>query len=125
MRFGDWLRQRRLELGLRQADVAKRAGVSLSYISAIERGERHHLSDSPTLPKREVVIAIANALGEDVTRALMIAGYAPDEPSKIDILEREDIRIALFTGSVPPEPNASAFLFGLISRPPCFSCFVR
>lgn len=103
MRFGDWLREKRLERGWRQADVAKRAGVSLSYISAIERGERHHLSDSPTLPKRDVVIAIARALGEDVTETLMIAGYAPEEPSKLDILERDDIKIALFTGTIPPE----------------------
>lgn len=103
MSFGDWLREKRVQKHLRQADVARRAGVSVSYISTIERNARHSTSNARLQPQRDAVIAIANALGEDVTEALMIAGYAPEEPEKLDILERDDIRVALFTGSIPPE----------------------
>lgn len=45
MRFGEWLRQERLRQNLTGAALARRAGVSQSYISALETGTRA----SPTL----------------------------------------------------------------------------
>lgn len=49
------LRERRQNLGLRQEDVAAKAGVKQRYISDIERG-----AHNPTAPKLK---AIADALG--------------------------------------------------------------
>ena len=53
--FGGRVREMRRRLGLTQADVAERAGVSLKYLSQIERGTRN-----PTLA---VLIHLSRALG--------------------------------------------------------------
>lgn len=53
--FGARVREMRHGLGLTQADVAERAGVSLKYLSQIERGTRN-----PTLA---VLIHLSRALG--------------------------------------------------------------
>jgi len=53
--FGARVREIRHALGLTQADVAGRAGVSLKYLSQIERGTRN-----PTLA---VLIQLSHALG--------------------------------------------------------------
>lgn len=103
MTFGQWVRLKREEKGLTQMDVARRAGVSMSYISTIERGERHRITGAPSAPSRDIIINIAKALGADEAEALMRAGYTPEDPKAIDIMQRDDIRIALFTGSIPPE----------------------
>lgn len=103
MTFGQWLRLKREEKGLTQMDIARRAGVSMSYISTIERGERHRITGAPSAPSRDIVINIAKALGVDEAEALTRAGYTPEDPKAIDIMQRDDIRIALFTGSIPPE----------------------
>lgn len=55
LEFGARLRERRLELGLTQAQVAEKAGVSLRYLSQIEQGSRN-----PTLV---VLIHLCHALG--------------------------------------------------------------
>lgn len=103
MTFGQWVRLKREEKGLTQMHVARRAGVSMSYISTIERGERHRITGAPSAPSRDIVINIAKALGVDEAEALTRAGYTPEDPKAIDIMQRDDIRIALFTGSIPPE----------------------
>lgn len=38
--IGRRVRQRRLELGLTQEETAEKAGVSMSYVGQIERGEK-------------------------------------------------------------------------------------
>ncbi|PWF25075.1 helix-turn-helix domain-containing protein [Corticimicrobacter populi] len=45
MRFGEWLKQERQRQHLTGAALARRTGVSQSYISALETGAR----SSPTL----------------------------------------------------------------------------
>jgi transcriptional regulator with XRE-family HTH domain len=62
--FGTRLRELRLRRRLTQSDVAERAGVSLVYVSQIERGLRN-----PTLG---VVIRLAHAVR--VTPCDLIAG---------------------------------------------------
>ena len=42
-RFGEYIRERRKELGLRQSDLAIKAGLSNGAISMIETGERAEL----------------------------------------------------------------------------------
>jgi transcriptional regulator with XRE-family HTH domain len=57
------LRQQRAMLGLTQAEVAKRAGVTRFYISLLESGTRR----APSLPVRK---RLAKALGVPLTTLL-------------------------------------------------------
>ncbi len=52
--LGETVRARRKRLGLSQEELAHRAGVHATYLSAIERGERN--------PALENLYALANAL---------------------------------------------------------------
>lgn len=52
--FGAWLRELRRRKKLSQVDLAARAGISATYLSEIEQGERN-----PTLA---VVVRLARAL---------------------------------------------------------------
>ncbi len=61
--FGARIRELRHERGLTQSDVAERAGVSLKYVSQIERGSRN-----PTLG---VLLQLGRAL--DVTPERLVA----------------------------------------------------
>ncbi|HTL11297.1 MAG TPA: helix-turn-helix transcriptional regulator [Bdellovibrionota bacterium] len=54
-RWGMWMRQRRLELGLTQEDLARTAGVARTHICELERG-RHR-------PKVSTNIRLSKALG--------------------------------------------------------------
>ena len=75
---------------LSQSELARRAGVSPSYINRLERGERD-------LPSRKVAQAIADALdleADDRNLLLLTGGYAP-EPDPV--LEREYRLLGLVT----------------------------
>jgi len=76
--FGKWLFEKRKAAHLTQGQLAKRAGISTSYVSTIEREERHHLTNAPPQPTLDVVDAIAKALGEPIDEARIAAGYAPE-----------------------------------------------
>jgi len=52
--LGEKVRAKRKKMGLSQEELAHRAGVHVTYLSAIERGERN--------PALENLYAIANAL---------------------------------------------------------------
>lgn len=58
--FGRRVRELRESAGMRQHEVAARAGVSNAYLSGVENGHRN-----PTL---DVIAALAHALGVPVTR---------------------------------------------------------
>lgn len=53
--IGKNIRRIRTQNKLRQEDVAERAGLSVNYVGAVERGER--------LPSLETFITILNAIG--------------------------------------------------------------
>lgn len=55
MNFGEYIKNKRIKMGISQTKAAKMYGISLSYLSGIERGIR------PT-PKNEVVDKIADTL---------------------------------------------------------------
>jgi transcriptional regulator with XRE-family HTH domain len=55
VRFGRQVRELRQRTGLRQADVAAAAGISVNYLSEMENGQRN-----PTLT---VMLGLAHALG--------------------------------------------------------------
>ncbi len=54
-KFGDRVRELRLERGLSQEELAFRANIHRNYLGGIERGERN--------PCLNNIISIANALG--------------------------------------------------------------
>ncbi|HUQ61866.1 helix-turn-helix transcriptional regulator [Lentzea sp.] len=65
--LGRKLRETREELGERLVDVADRAGISVQYLSEIERGRKE--------PSSEMIAAVAGALGVDLADLLVgIAG---------------------------------------------------
>lgn len=76
--FGEWLRRHRKQLDLLQSQVARRAGVSSSYISTLERGQRHSITGAELVPDRGKVVAIAKAVAGNPDEALRFFGYATD-----------------------------------------------
>lgn len=61
--IGRNIRKFRKEKKLRQEDLAEKAGLSVNYVGALERGEKY--------PSLETFIIIANAL--DVTSDMLLA----------------------------------------------------
>ena len=58
--FGAHLRSLRLKLGLSQEEVAHRAGLHVTYLSGIERGNRN-----PSLRNiRKIAMALGVSVGE-------------------------------------------------------------
>lgn len=90
--FGQWLKSHRQQLDLYQSHVAKKAGVSTSYVSNIERTQPHTVTGRPIHPERDKVIALAQAVEGNVDEALLLAGYAPvSEPDQLQILSFEGL----------------------------------
>lgn len=79
--FGQWLSEKRNEARLTQEQLAKRAGISANYVSALERDEPNARDGSPRRPRIEKVERIAKALSVDPNEALDAAGYK-GEPKK-------------------------------------------
>ena len=69
--FGEILREKRELHGISRKDLAKLAGVHVSYISRLESGSR--------LPSRETALVIGELLrlGPELNQWLMAAGFAP------------------------------------------------
>jgi transcriptional regulator with XRE-family HTH domain len=77
MTLGQAVRDLRLQAGLSLNELARRAGVDPAYVHRIEST---NLERTP-LPRRQVVLAIAAALGLDARQTdelLTQAGYAPE-----------------------------------------------
>ncbi len=73
--FGKWLLRHRKQLGLNQGDVAKKADVSTSYVSTLEREQPHSLTGEKIQPDREKVIALAQAVNGNIDEALRLSGF--------------------------------------------------
>jgi transcriptional regulator with XRE-family HTH domain len=78
--FGVWIREHRKKVKMTQLDVAKRCGLSYSYISTLERNQPHSLTGKPILPTRDKVALIAKAVNGDADEALALCGYASSVP---------------------------------------------
>ncbi len=65
--FGDYIRQRRIEQGMTLSTLAEKTGISASYLSRIERGER-------PVPGMMFVTQIAAALQLDPNLLSNLAG---------------------------------------------------
>lgn len=77
--FGQWLRNKRKDASLTQGQLARKSGISTSYVSTLERGQRHTVTNADPLPKPDIVEAIAKALTVPVDEARLAAGYAASE----------------------------------------------
>ena len=90
--IGRNIRKFRQEQNFRQEDLAERAGLSVNYVGALERGEKY--------PSLETFIVIANALhvtSDMLLSDVLLEGYAVKDSllaQKLDSLsERERIKI--------------------------------
>jgi transcriptional regulator with XRE-family HTH domain len=80
MPFAKWILEKRKALGLTQGQLAERVGVSVSYISALERNEPFGKYGRERKPSVEIVDKIAKALQLDRDETRIKAGYAPEQP---------------------------------------------
>lgn len=90
--IGRNIRKFRQEQNFRQEDLAERAGLSVNYVGALERGEKY--------PSLETFIVIANALhvtSDMLLSDVLLEGYTVKDSllaQKLDSLsERERIKI--------------------------------
>lgn len=67
---GQVIKRRRLELDLRQEDIAERTGFEQPYISQVERGKIRR-------PDKSILFAFANALSMNPDELYVVADYAP------------------------------------------------
>jgi len=88
---GTRLRQRRLTIGLRQADLAARAGISASYLNLIEHSRRRSgpevltkLAHALGLPEAALSESADGSLMDDLRAA---AGEGAEPPAELDRIE--------------------------------------
>lgn len=96
---GTRLRERRLALGLRQADLAARVGISASYLNLIEHNRRRIADDLLTRLAAALEVSLANLQGghaEGLTDGLRAAAAAV--PAAGAELDRLDDLIGRFPG---------------------------
>lgn len=86
-------------VGIRQAELARRAKLSPQVISQIINKKPHQLTGKLLLPERETVEAIARAFGDDPAIARKAAGYSDTTPDSepAETIE-ETLRMAFFFG---------------------------
>ncbi|MGG3471548.1 helix-turn-helix transcriptional regulator [Neobacillus pocheonensis] len=82
MSFGEYLKSCRLSSGQTQKDLAEKAGVTIPYISKLERGK-----EEP--PSEETCIKLAAALNEDPYIMIVKAGKMPSDFQQV-ILNDQD-----------------------------------
>lgn len=84
MSFGEWLKLKRKAAKLSQDKLAALAVLNngykytAQYISNIERGYDKNKKGDPTRPDRDLVIALAKALNQDINEALTEADYSAE-----------------------------------------------
>ena len=84
--LAEFLRQSRSILGITQADLAERVGVTAVYIGQMELGE-------VTIPSPDVVWRLAHFLGVCVTDLLRVVEFTPKEGSE-PVQRRVELDIA-------------------------------
>lgn len=72
--FGQRVRQKRLDEGKRQADLAEEVGISRNYLSQIEREEAQNLSWQV---KKKLAEALGIAIEEDVDTVTILKNLPP------------------------------------------------
>lgn len=85
--FGEFLTRHREKLGLTQTEVARRVGLSLSYIINLEQGKDPTGKNKKLKPPIEVVDQIAKALNLPVNKVRRIAGHETTVKDKNSVNE--------------------------------------
>jgi transcriptional regulator with XRE-family HTH domain len=100
--LGRRIRQLRDGLGLTHEEVAKRAGISRSYVTRIE-------ADKVDLPSKEILPRLAEALGTTREDLLRAAGYLDPYPT---VLDDPAMEIAFrHVETLPPEDRQEVLEF--------------
>jgi transcriptional regulator with XRE-family HTH domain len=92
--IGRKLRQIRMARGKSQAVISGRAGISISYLSRLERGER-------ALDSRALIVALAQALEVAPTELTDLAVATPGD--SISALPVNAVRLALLNSTLAPD----------------------
>ena len=72
MTLGEFIKNRRTELGMSRNSLATKAGISHTEVQRIETNERK-------MPSLKVLCSLASALNVPQEDLLKVAGYAPDD----------------------------------------------
>lgn len=90
MTFGEWLREKINDKHISNAELARLADCSSTYIGNLVRDYSPNTKDGKARPSREMTIRIAKALDENVDDALRLAMHAPLNNDVTDTLEVGD-----------------------------------
>lgn len=90
--LGELLKRLRGDLSLRE--VAKRSGLSYSYISSLEKG-KHPRTGAPINPTPEILRSLSKAYNYPHEELMKLAGYL-DKETKIEIHKEETEADRLF-----------------------------
>lgn len=93
MSFGEWLREQIKNKGLSNAEVARRAKVSATYVGNLVRNFSPNTKSQTVKPSEEVVENIAFAVGASIDSARLAAGYSPSKGSIPDAILKTDFSI--------------------------------
>ena len=91
--FGQWLVAKRKEKGWSQRELARRAGISNNYISALEKDFSPSAKSQKARPRLDKVDAIGRALELSVAEARRAAGYLPEEELSADGFEKSEFAL--------------------------------
>jgi transcriptional regulator with XRE-family HTH domain len=86
MQFGERVRELRHQRGVKQADLATRMNVSVSYISKVENGKLHF----GDYPSEKFIHKLAGELEADEDELLLLADKIPSS-IRIRIQQRPDL----------------------------------
>lgn len=70
MEVGKHIKEKRIEKGLRQEDLAEKTNLSVSYIGMIERGEK-----MPILKTFVIILNALDASADDILSSVLHKGY--------------------------------------------------
>jgi transcriptional regulator with XRE-family HTH domain len=107
-RLGAALRERREALGIPRAAVARRVGVTPTYIWLIE-GTRPRKGGKPSRPAQAVLERWTAALGMDeryTRQALVLAGYLPSPIPPAEPARDTTMPMPAYAPASPPAPPA-------------------
>jgi len=90
--IGQRLRARRVELGLTLAEVAEKAGLSLPYVSNLERGRGNPTLEALGALARALDIPLASLLGEDGPMESLQVVLASAPPSLVQFSRSADFQ---------------------------------
>lgn len=99
--FGKWLLEKRKAAKLTQGQLAQKSGISTSYVSTLEREQKHTVTNVTPQPAADVVESIARALGVPVDEARLLGGDYGHTTIVIDVsVNRLSSRVELGSSTI-------------------------